>query len=542
MKELFKITNKKLIITTYLISGIYFMCEYGCSFALAYFSTAPLTTEKIICLAITLGILYVLMLGSNWISSFIDCTMYPKLEIDIQKYYFNKIQDITAKKSTELHTGYLYNLISDVSELWVDFLSNIQNTILPLGMGIISFLIMAYRQSLFVGLIILIVSSIAVLIKYKMTKNRQKYDKKSREEYSKYTGTLIDFVQNLNTIKKLDLKKFCNDKIDEKVAIYNKSKKVNEIKRANQNIVFHVFMRTLYIILILSTVSIANKNIDALPYLLFYMTLFETMYSRVSSMARVLDSNTQFHTAIKQLEDYMDDKININVIRNWDSVILKDIIFSYGENTQKIYIPEFILNKGDKISIIGESGQGKTTAMNIIAGLYPIKQGELMVDGKRQTNKKLDLVFVSQEVELFDLSIRDNLCLGQNIPEKKIFEMFEDAGLTEWYKELPQGLETVVGEKGVKLSAGQKQRLNLIRGILIDKELYFFDEPTSNLDSLSEEKIIHMIEKYLKDKTYVIVTHRPRLKELCNRHYSMENHFMKEVINTPSKIRELKNE
>ena len=85
-------------------------------------------------------------------------------------------------------------------------------------------------------------------------------------------------------------------------------------------------------------------------------------------------------------------------------------------------------------------------------------------------------------------------------------------------------------ERGIKLSAGQKQRLNLIRGILIDKDLYFFDEPTSNLDAVSEEKITNMIEKYLKDKTYVIVTHRPKLKELCNKHYVFDNHIMKELI------------
>ena len=109
--------------------------------------------------------------------------------------------------------------------------------------------------------------------------------------------------------------------------------------------------------------------------------------------------------------------------------------------------------------------------------------------------------------------------------------MLKEAGLINWYKELPNGLETMVGERGIKLSAGENQRVNLIREILIDKELYFFDEPTSNLDSLSEEKITNMIEKYLSDKTLVIVTHRPRLEKLCNKHYVFENHMMKEVIN-----------
>ena len=152
------------------------------------------------------------------------------------------------------------------------------------------------------------------------------------------------------------------------------------------------------------------------------------------------------------------------------------------------------------------------------------------VQAVRKTNTKLDLVYVSQEVEMFDLSIRDNLCLGKNIPNEKIFELLDEAGMISWYKELPDGLDTMVGERGIKLSAGQKQRLNLIRGILIDKDLYFFDEPTSNLDAVSEEKITNMIEKYLKDKTYVIVTHRPKLKELCNKHYVFDNHIMKELI------------
>ncbi len=97
-----------------------------------------------------------------------------------------------------------------------------------------------------------------------------------------------------------------------------------------------------------------------------------------------------------------------------------------------------------------------------------------------------------------------------------------------WVDSLEKGLDTLVGEKGVKLSAGQKQRLNIIRGILLDKEIYILDEPTSNLDSISEERIYHMISTYLKDKTCIIVTHRPKLVEVCNKHYLFENRVMVE--------------
>ena len=269
---------------------------------------------------------------------------------------------------------------------------------------------------------------------------------------------------------------------------------------------------------------------DALPYLLFYVTLFETLYSKISSMARVLDSNVQLKTAQKQLEEYLKGSIELKKCKDWKNIKLQEVVFSYTENSTKIKVPEFTLNRNDKISIMGESGQGKTTMLNILAGIYPLQKGSLLIDGIEKTNTKLDLVYVSQEVEMFDLSIRDNLCLGKNIPNEKIFELLDEAGMISWYKELPDGLDTMVGERGIKLSAGQKQRLNLIRGILIDKDLYFFDEPTSNLDAVSEEKITNMIEKYLKDKTYVIVTHRPKLKELCNKHYVFDNHIMKELI------------
>lgn len=125
------------------------------------------------------------MLISNWISSFIDCTVYPAIEMNVQKGYFNKIQNMTENKFNEVHTGFINSLINDVSELWVDFLSNIQNTTLPLIIGIFAVLI----------------SFVAILVKYKMMKDRQKYDKESRKKYSKYVAIFTDFVQNLATVK-----------------------------------------------------------------------------------------------------------------------------------------------------------------------------------------------------------------------------------------------------------------------------------------------------------------------------------------------------
>jgi len=289
-------------------------------------------------------------------------------------------------------------------------------------------------------------------------------------------------------------------------------------------------MDLLYLVILVVAIMMTANGEDALPYILFFITALGKLYYNLNNLVRLIDISERFKTSKKQLDEYFNESKEIKILNHFETVKMKNVLFSYTKYSANIKIPEFVLHKGDKISITGESGQGKTTVMNILAGLYSLKNGELLIDNKEIKNERLDLVFVSQEVDLFDLSIRDNLCLGKEISDERILELLDEAGLTGWYNELPDGLETTVGERGIKLSAGQKQRLNLIRGILIDKDLYFFDEPTSNLDALSEEKITNMIEKYLKDKTYVIVTHRPRLKQLCNKHYVFENHIMKEII------------
>ena len=529
MKELIKVIAKRLFIFSIIFNTIYSFADYGESFALSYFGTSPLTLDKLIKLSICIIIVNIIMLITGKIASYIDNVNDIKIQTGIQKYYFNKLQSMTIGQITNTHTGYIHKLITNVSRYFSEMAWQFEISIIPLIIGGISILIMVCKQSIITGIICIVISALAVFLKYKMIKSKQVYQKQVNEAESKYNATFIDFIQNIRAVRKLNIGDFCDKKIIENSKEYLKATKTNERKRANTNGVFTCLMDVLYLVVIISTITMVSNGEDGLPYLLFYLTALGKLYSNLNNLVRLLDISERFKTAKKQLDQYFEGSKNIKLIKDFDTVKLRNIIFSYTKDSSGIKIPEFILQKGDKISIVGESGQGKTTTMNILAGLYSLKEGELLVNDKKE-EAKLDLVFVSQEVELFDLSIRDNLCLGKEIPEHKILELLEEAGLLEWYKELPEGLDTMVGERGIKLSAGQKQRLNLIRGILIDKDLYFLDEPTSNLDIVSEERIANMIEKYLKNKTYIIVTHRPNLKELCNKHYIFENHMMKEAI------------
>ena len=530
MNELVKVISKKLFIYSIMFNTVYSIANYGEAFALSYFGTSPLTLDKLIKLAICIAITRIIMLITSKIGSYIDGINNVKTQTQIQKHYFNKLQSMSMEQITNIHTGYIHKLITNLSFYFFEMTWQFEINVISLIIGGISILIMVCKQSIFTGLICIIISALAVYLKYIMIKNKQKCQKKVNEAESKYNATFIDFIQNIIAVRKLNISKFCNDKITENSEEYLKVTKLNEKKRSMANGVFTSLMDCLLLVVIISTIIMVSNGEDGLPYLLFYLSTIGKLYANLNSLVRLIDITERFKITKKQLDDYFKDSKKIKLINDFNNIKLRNVIFSYTKDSAKIKIPEFILNKGDKVSIVGESGQGKTTAMNILAGLYPLEKGEMLVDNQIKKDCRMNLVFVSQEVELFDLSIRDNLCLGKEISEEKIMQLLEEAGLMNWYKELPNGLETKVGEKGIKLSAGQKQRLNLIRGILIDKELYFFDEPTSNLDAISEEKITNMIEKYLKNKTFVIVTHRPRLEQLCNKHYVFEEHMMKEVI------------
>ena len=528
VKSMFKFVDKKRLVLVLFLDILYNLSVYGSSFALSYYITNPLTEEKLISLLITLGILYVVSLFLRWIFIKIDQVFLYRIQLDAEQYFYNKLQNMSPKNIGKYHTGYIQNCISKTSVEYACFFETITDNFIPLIVGLISFIYMALNQSLLTGGVLLILFTITFVVRAKQTKEKAKYLDKFNKATNSYGATLIDFIQNIFTVIKLDVKEFSNKVIKRKRDKFIDDLQAVENQSAKVYTTFDFFIDLIYIfVIVVSLITIKNGS-DPLPYLVFYISIIGKVSTELSKFSSELEHVVKFWVLKKQLDEVLCDEDDLTKVKKWDNLVVKDGVFSYKDRSKKISLPNFEFNKGDKISIMGESGQGKTTILNVLSGIYPLNSGSIFIDNKEVKDKKLDVVYISQEVELFDLSIRENITLGKNISEEKILSLFEDPGLMEWYNNLNNGLEEIVGEKGVKLSAGQRQRLNIIRGILIDKDVYFFDEPTSNLDKESEEKIVSMIDKYLKDKTYIIVTHRESIKRLCNKHYVFEDHTMLE--------------
>ena len=194
------------------------------------------------------------------------------------------------------------------------------------------------------------------------------------------------------------------------------------------------------------------------------------------------------------------------------SIEVKDLTFSYGEGE---VLKDFSMhvNKGEKVALVGLSGSGKSTLINLLLGLYPVKHGTILLDEKAIADIKLNNLrglfgLVSQDIFLFNDTIRGNLTLGKEFSDEQMRHALEVSYAAEFVDKLPDGLETIVGDRGTRLSGGQQQRLTIARAFLQDTEILLFDEATSALDNESEKVVQKALESIASQKTVVAVAHR----------------------------------
>jgi len=212
-------------------------------------------------------------------------------------------------------------------------------------------------------------------------------------------------------------------------------------------------------------------------------------------------------------------------------ICIQNIGWKYAEDGPDILKSvTFNIKKGTSVAFVGPSGAGKTTLADIILGLFKPQTGDILVDGRsifKSPNEWAKLIgFVPQSVYLIDDSIRKNVAFGideEDIDDKKIWHVLEQAQLAEFVRSLPAGLENVVGDKGVRLSGGQRQRIAIARALYKDPEILVLDEATSALDNDTESAVMEAIDLLQGRKTLIIIAHRLSTIENCDIVYEIKD-------------------
>ena len=212
-------------------------------------------------------------------------------------------------------------------------------------------------------------------------------------------------------------------------------------------------------------------------------------------------------------------------------ILLKDITYAY-PHTEKLIFDhaELEVPIGKSVGIVGTTGAGKSTVVDIMLGLLDLKEGEVLADGKNvMTNYRgwlMNVGYIPQMSFMLDASIRKNVAFGvsdDKIDEDRVWEVLREAQLEEFVKSLPEGLETCIGERGIRLSGGQRQRISIARALYDDPEVLILDEATSAVDNDTEAAIMESINHFQGKKTLLIIAHRLQTIEKCDMVYRVQN-------------------
>ena len=460
------------------------------------------------------------------VSLYLAKTIMISVGEEIKKLLQSDMLRSFIKADTEFiedkHTGkYISNLTFDVSKI-TNLLTNALLSLFKDSLTLIGLLIVMFYQNWKLSLIAIIMIPLASIMARTLGKRVGKVVTEAQEKSGFLTTYLIEIFKNHKLIKIFQREDYENIRAD---------KYIDDLKEKEKKIAI-IFVRTTPIMETLTGIMIAilifysgklimSNELDVNNFFSFLAAMM-LAYQPVRSLATLSLAVNQGISAAKRILPIVDNKEK--VIDNTNSLPLKllkgslefrDVNFKY-VNKEGHVLNSINLNiEGGKMtSLVGHSGAGKSTILNLIPRFYDISSGDIIIDGNsiyKTTIASLrkNISLVSQDTTLFDDTIKNNISYANpNADDKEIIEVAKLSFSDEFISKLPNKYDTLIGENGVRLSGGQKQRLSIARAMLKKSQIILLDEATSSLDSETEDKIQKAINLLTKNRTTLVIAHR----------------------------------
>jgi subfamily B ATP-binding cassette protein MsbA len=441
------------------------------------------------------------------------------LQIDMLKSFINADTQIIESR----HTGkYISNLSFDVDQI-TRMLAEAFLSIFKDGLTLIGLLSVMFFQNWKLSLIAIIMIPLATIIARKLGRRMGKVATEAQEKSGNLNRYFVDLFKNHKIIKIFQRENFENQRSEEYVnALKNKSIKIRSVYLRSTPIMEVLTGFMIALLIFYSGKLIIDEELNINNFFSFLAAMM-LAYQPVKSLTKVNIAISQGLSAAKRIIPIIDIKNEINKNESSDDVKIKDgtitfdnINFSYNSNPEKIVLKNISLkiNGGKMTALVGQSGSGKSTLLNMIPRIYNPISGSIKIDDQDLTKINLmslrkQISIVDQNTTLFDDTVFNNIKYAQ--PDSSNEEIMQAAKLSmseEFINNLENGFETKIGENGVKLSGGEKQRLSIARAFLKKSKIILLDEATSSLDSDTEEKIQKAIEELIHDKTTIVIAHR----------------------------------
>ena len=433
-----------------------------------------------------------------------------------QKFLLSDISHITKK-----HSGkYLSNFTNDITILFT-ILTGVVVTLFKETFTLIALLGLMFYHDWQLSLLAMIMIPIAAISSKNIGKKMGKKVHVSLEASDKFMKFLSEIIKGSWLIKiyqkeEDELKKISMI-IDERFKAIRKV----EQTRLGAGPIMEIISAVAIAIVVFFAGYRSIQGAITLGEFVSFLAALMLAYQPVRALAGINVGIQEGITAAKRIYEIIDQKNEIFNDENAPSLKLKNatlefknISFTYPDGTHALKNLSAKIEGGKKVGLVGISGSGKTTFLNLIPRFFNLKHGTILIDDQNINNINLnslrkEISIVSQDVILFDDTIRSNILYGNaSASDDEIINACKFAAAQDFVEKLPNKYETIIGENGIKLSGGQKQRLSIARAILKDSPIILLDEATSSLDSESEVVIQKAIENLTKNKTTIIIAHR----------------------------------
>lgn len=484
------------------------------------------------------AILYLLL-------SYLYSAIKKNVTVDIKIKLLNHLSKLSGKYYSNIKTGNIISIIeSDIfiienfgAELAFSILVNIFTASMAL------FFLVRMQVDLF--LIVLILQIILSIFQNKFTKLISKNTREIREDSGSLSNKIQEYVSNIkNVVVSKSRMKFFSSYLSEEKNLIRKYLKLDLIMNGNIAIAKSISILVTVTIYGVGGYKIINGNMTIGELLAFqqYTNMFiGPCISIVRANTRIQQAKASLDRVYSVIDEEIDIKVNNRGLRIEDKecniIEFKNIYFSYKEKGKKklqnleqdeqidctyedIETDSYILSninitfrKGETTALIGESGSGKSTIVNLLYRLWDIQKGEITIDGINIKNINLkslrkSINIVTQDMLMFDDTIRNNISINKSLSDEELKNICSVVGMNDFISRLENGFDTIIGEKGVKISGGQKQRIALARSLVNDSKILILDEATSALDNISQSEILRNIRAYVKGKIVIIIAHR----------------------------------
>ena len=370
---------------------------------------------------------------------------------------------------------------------------------------------------------LIIVMSVVIYVGFSMkaTDWRTQFVKQMNEADSTTNSRAVDSLLNFETVKYFNNERFEANRYDEDLAAWEVARRRNRLSlftlNAGQASIIAVAMTAM---MANAALGVLNEEMTIGDFVLinaFTMQIFMPLnflgyvYREIRGSLANIDKLFNLLAQVPKIKDTE----NAETLKTTNpTVSFKDVHFSYGEKRKILSGITFTVPAGKKIAVVGASGAGKSTIMKLLFRFYEPNEGKIFIDGKdikqlSQDSLRAHIGIVPQDTVLFNTSLKENIRYGNpKATDDEISQVIKLAHLEAFIEKLPEGLETTVGERGLKLSGGEKQRVAIARALLKGASIMIFDEATSSLDSASEKAILSALRDAAKGHTCLVIAHR----------------------------------